>query len=695
MQIQIIDCFLNVKVKRPYVIITLGDQTYRTSTSEFSDGRWNECFELAVTFHAQLFGTIQLDLYESYMLYPDKHIGRAEIRLSSLEKNPETTLTYYEIWHRKFSTGASSSYGREKAAARHIGMIKAKISYRYIRSEDDQSFGAADPTTDTLTTSTMGLNCRKETASITSVEKKVEAEFKEKLQLHRERRNSGLYDAIPFKKIEEKPGGHRHYHLQKHDALDTLDEIDLSEVDENGLLAYNENCNSIRNEPKVASTSINDPLTMNKLRANSNSYHGIKQQHNFDGQDHTLQSRDTSHATALIGAEPNLHKSSSWARTHEKIAATVKGVKMDPESYKAVKTVTDNYDTANATESGTTEEVVHFSQVIKTIWKLLTSLHQGFELSKMQAISGLTVLERFYTDLPRNRTWDLVQSLSEIESGARFWKFAMASYGWKGLNFIKQGKGILTDVMREHADAKSVIEYLGIPRDDLLAYEFRSAAAFRPSYFIARDRFTNSIVLSIRGTMSVMDTLTDLVCEYEPWRGGFVHSGMKNSAIWFFRNIAPQLIAYSNEHSTTGLIIVGHSLGAATAAILTIILMDYIDEFRRGKDEFSIQCYGYAPACGLSLELAKKYKDCIQSFVFADDMVSKLSYGTVMDIKDLLIASAEGAKNMGLTELIWSGDLAGEKWKAAFKQVAEVRKHCLASTNNPKVTNAMYSSLNL
>ena len=105
-----------------------------------------------------------------------------------------------------------------------------------------------------------------------------------------------------------------------------------------------------------------------------------------------------------------------------------------------------------------------------------------------------------------------------------------------------------------------------------------------------------------------MDTLTDLVCEYEPWKGGFIHSGMKTSAIWFFRHVAPQLIAYSKEHSATGLVIVGHSLGAATAAILTIILTDYIDEFRlEGSSEFNLRCYGYAPACGLSLDLAEKY----------------------------------------------------------------------------------------
>lgn len=203
-----------------------------------------------------------------------------------------------------------------------------------------------------------------------------------------------------------------------------------------------------------------------------------------------------------------------------------------------------------------------------------------------------------------------------------------------------------------------------------------------------------------------MDTLTDLVCEYEPWKGGFIHSGMKasssiickmqcvltlikqNSAMWFFRHVAPQLIAYSNEHSTTGLIIVGHSLGASTAAILTIILTDYIEEFRQGKEEFTLKCYGYAPACGLSLDLAEKYKDIIQSFVFADDIVSKLSYGSMMNVKELIIASSEAVRSMGVSEILWSGGAEDEKWKAAFKQIAEVRKRCLDSLENPRVSSS-------
>lgn len=126
---------------------------------------------------------------------------------------------------------------------------------------------------------------------------------------------------------------------------------------------------------------------------------------------------------------------------------------------------------------------------------------QGFELSNLQILSGFNVVEKFYSDLPRERTWDLVQDVSEIEMASYMWRYAMASYGWKGLNFIGKGNGIFSDAIRSQSDALSICEHLNLCKDDLLAYEFRTAAAFRPSYFIARDRKLNAIVLSIRGTM--------------------------------------------------------------------------------------------------------------------------------------------------------------------------------------------------
>lgn len=79
--------------------------------------------------------------------------------------------------------------------------------------------------------------------------------------------------------------------------------------------------------------------------------------------------------------------------------------------------------------------------------------------------------------------------------------------------------------------------------------------------------------------------------------------------MWFFHHLGPKLIAYCNKHSISTLYIVGHSLGAATASLLTIMLLDYMDELQKGNSvPFTLQCFGYAPACCVSLDLAEKYK---------------------------------------------------------------------------------------
>jgi hypothetical protein len=257
--------------------------------------------------------------------------------------------------------------------------------------------------------------------------------------------------------------------------------------------------------------------------------------------------------------------------------------------------------------------------------------------------------------------------------------------GWRGIHFLGKGNGIWADGMRNQSDMLSVVNFLKISEDDMLAYEWRKTEVFRPSYFIARDRATNSIVLSIRGTMSTFDTMTDLACEYEQWKGGLVHSGWKSSAQWLFRELGPMLIAYANIHSTSALYIAGHSLGSGTAAILTIMLLDYIDEFRKNEPAFEIKCFGYAPTCAMSLNLSEKYKDHIQSFVFADDMVSKLSYGSMLDAKEMLLASAEAAQDLGISKIFWTTTPEGEEWKKAFEGIAEVRRRCLESNDHPRV----------
>lgn len=86
---------------------------------------------MKVTYHAQLFDTIQLDVYDSYMLLPDRHVGRAEIRLIQLDGMPETFTSFYEIWDKKLSSGGSSHAVRKATMSTNVGALQAKITYQF------------------------------------------------------------------------------------------------------------------------------------------------------------------------------------------------------------------------------------------------------------------------------------------------------------------------------------------------------------------------------------------------------------------------------------------------------------------------------------------------------------------------------------------------------------------------------------
>ncbi|CAO3643013.1 unnamed protein product [Cunninghamella blakesleeana] len=700
----------------------MGDQIFQTSISEYPDGKWNERFELKVTYHAQLFDTIQLDVYDSYMLLPDRHVGRAEIRLKQLYGMPDTFTSYYEVWDKKLSTGASSHAARKTAMSTNVGAIQVKIAYQYQHIQST-------------------LNDREPKLIKNSIS---DAIMDETFRRHLQRDRNA--DAIHFRKYEEgvddvnkiktdkKKEEKENQGLDKDDLnepsspstssisstsslssssldQDLPDESDSENIDDtsSATLAFSVNrVNATSTYPRTSKSntittmdtassfsSTTSSLTTTTTKNVPSSSTSTSNTSSFNMLQSVTSWFSLENASNAIAPTPSSSTSSNFQKRSQisnnnniKKIPNYNSNKMEQQQTLDVFTDLDDslktFPLLDTVGSWTVSKETN--QVLRAIGKLLAAFGQGFELSPLQIVTGFQVVDKFYQELPRERTWDLVSDLSEIQLASHMWRFSMACYGWKGLNFIGKGNGYISDAVRDHSDAKSIMEYLSLPKDDLLAYEFRIGEAFRPSYFIARDRNTNSIVLSIRGTLSVFDTMTDLVCDYEPWKGGMVHKGMKASAMWFFRHLGPKLIAYSNAHSTTALYIVGHSLGAATAAILTIMLLDYIDEFKKGKTgDFTIQSFGYAPACALSLDLSEKYKDHIQSFVFADDVVSKLCYGTMMDVKEMIIAGSEAAQHLGIGQILWTDGAVSEEWKGAFKQVAECRERCLESMENPKL----------
>ncbi|CAO3591175.1 unnamed protein product [Absidia cylindrospora] len=632
----------------------MGDQIHQTSISEYPDGKWNEGFELKVSYHAQLFDTIQLDVYDSYMLLPDRHVGRAEIRLIQLENMPDTFTSCFEIWDKNLSSGASSFANRKTATTSSVGVLQAQNAYQF-QSITHYSFDGKlqnrgqSPNTVLGTDSDDSTSTPGESSERDSTEA---SNFRQQIQQYRDAR------IIQFRKYDEgDPCGtnidddEQQQQQQQHSLYRLDDKLDC--FTSTGISSHKRTLDDHDSE------SINNQsLTFSVDGTNSNiMYHT----------DHLPVTTGTTQQSQPEEKKSMMESVSSWFAFWNPLHLTPSNVTTTNRN----DTGSNKVDILNDMDGSLKPYPIldtfgawaiskETNQVLRAIRKLLAAFGQGFELSNLQVLIGSAVVEMFYQELTRERTWDLVKDLSEMQLASHLWRFSMASYGWKGLNFIGQGNGYFLDATRYHSNARSLMEHLSLTSQDLLAYEFRSGQAFRPSYFIAHDRATDSIVLSIRGTMSSFDTMTDLVCDYEPWKGGLVHKGMKTSAMWFFDHLAPKLIAYINSQPISAL---------------------YCK-----PDSFVLQCIGYAPACGLSLDLSEKYKDHIQSVVFADDAVSKLCYGTMMDLKQMIIAGYEATQHVGISALLWSNNGSGkQKWEEVFKLVAECRQRCIESQENPRL----------
>jgi hypothetical protein len=95
----------------------------------------------------------------------------------------------------------------------------------------------------------------------------------------------------------------------------------------------------------------------------------------------------------------------------------------------------------------------------------------------------------------------------------------------------------------------------------------------KPAHFIAvkrdQSKWSNEleILLVVRGTQSVTDVVTDLLCDAAPYRGGLAHAGITTSGQWLVKKHTGLLdrLKKLTKKRKIKLTIVGHSLGAGAA----------------------------------------------------------------------------------------------------------------------------------
>ncbi|KAJ2764471.1 hypothetical protein IWQ57_005154, partial [Coemansia nantahalensis] len=138
MQVFVIGLHQSSPINRPYVVVRLGDQTFQTSVSKSPTGDWNEGFEVIVSYHTQLFGTVHMDVYSSNTLLPDTLVGRAEIKISLLGGFPEVFTSYYEIWDKNLAASTVPDQRQRSVVSRNLGALQVRVNYRFQKADDPE-----------------------------------------------------------------------------------------------------------------------------------------------------------------------------------------------------------------------------------------------------------------------------------------------------------------------------------------------------------------------------------------------------------------------------------------------------------------------------------------------------------------------------------------------------------------------------
>ncbi|KAG2217640.1 hypothetical protein INT45_004216, partial [Circinella minor] len=291
--------------------------------------------------------------------------------------------------------------------------------------------------------------------------------------------------------------------------------------------------------------------------------------------------------------------------------------------------------------------------LVRSIMKLANAFGQGFKVTSFRLLKAMIILERYYKSLPRPPPSRDINDRTLMDEACHYFDYALMAYGWRGLRYLGSYGQYIREARHPRSNRLAIIRFLNLHPEDLLGYEYglRKGAVFQPSYYVAIDRSRKAIVLSIRGTWSLYDAITDLVCEYKPFKGGLVHAGMLASAQWFYTNIIPQIFRYIHHHSDelSSFIITGHSLGGGAASLLTMLVSEQLDVLRRlsNNPSFRLHCYSYAPVALSSHELNHMYDDYIHSFICQDDIVGRLSYGTAMELKELVMNTIDAYETLG------------------------------------------------
>ncbi|XP_078347675.1 diacylglycerol lipase-beta-like isoform X2 [Oculina patagonica] len=230
---------------------------------------------------------------------------------------------------------------------------------------------------------------------------------------------------------------------------------------------------------------------------------------------------------------------------------------------------------------------------------------------------------------------------SLVEDAAHFMKFALGSYGWPLYMFMNPCSGPWSlcggircceccRVSLEHISSDNCCHCnsaglkLQAQLEDIdLVYCCYHNKIYEVPFYVAVDHDHQAVVVSIRGSLSMQDALTDLTGQQEELNIDGVetfhaHKGILRCARYVKSVLEKRELiqcAYSRAGENYRLVIVGHSLGAGTASLLSVLLKPTYPD---------LICFAYSNPSVLSAPATPYCEDFIVSVVLGKDAVPRM-----------------------------------------------------------------------
>ncbi|XP_034235301.1 sn1-specific diacylglycerol lipase alpha isoform X2 [Thrips palmi] len=330
------------------------------------------------------------------------------------------------------------------------------------------------------------------------------------------------------------------------------------------------------------------------------------------------------------------------------------------------------------------------------IARLLSDFFRDLDVVPSDVVAGLVLLRKFQkieresiVSQRKNETYEFLsgvavtsqtrffalhdpQHYQHFQDVIRYMNFALGAYGWPMYLMTHSGCGLchicsklsccLCIPCMRQKDTAIIVEdnccrcnYAALQRmvedgDVDVVYATYHVDVGETPFFVSVDYGRQKVVISIRGTLSMKDVITDLNAESETlpldppredWSG---HKGMVHAAVYIrekleSENVLVRAFNHCAERGTQdfGLVLVGHSLGAGAAAILAIMMRQQYPD---------LQCFAYSPPGGLlSLPAVEYSKQFITSVVVGKDVVPRIGLHQMESLRADLINAIKRSKD--------------------------------------------------